>query len=125
MNNTLYTNKLVIKIENLFYYTHKSSTLNISYFKCFNTNRYEKMFGGMYLGEIARRVIIKLSEEKVLFQQMKSNSVLHQAGLSTAFVSQLCRFEIFVLLYKIIIFCFVSCQLLYVILKSLLRKVKI
>jgi len=53
-------------------------------------HKYEKMFGGMYLGEIARRVIIKLSEENVLFQQMKSESVLHQAGLSTAFVSQLC-----------------------------------
>ena len=83
-------NYLVIK-KKTYFVSCTSLTLSISYFKCYNTNRYEKMFGGMYLGEIARRVIIKLSEEKVLFQQMKSNSVLHQAGLSTAFVSQLCR----------------------------------
>jgi len=53
---------------------------------------FEKFIGGMYLGELARRVIMKLHDDKKMFVgRIGDKSELRTPGLSTAFVSQLSK----------------------------------
>lgn len=49
------------------------------------------MISGMYMGEIVRRVMVKLMEANQLFTSFSPDSLLYTAGLSTAFVSQVLR----------------------------------
>ena len=51
------------------------------------------MISGMYMGEIVRRILVKLGTEKVLFNSMDPSGPIFSAGLSTAFVSQILRYS--------------------------------
>uniref|UniRef100_H2XUD0 Phosphotransferase n=1 Tax=Ciona intestinalis TaxID=7719 RepID=H2XUD0_CIOIN len=50
---------------------------------------FEKMISGMYMGELARLIIVDLSNKGHLFQSIDSNSLFYKSGFSTAFVSQI------------------------------------
>lgn len=50
---------------------------------------FEKMISGMYMGEIVRLIILKLCSNREIFGGIAPDSVLFNAGLSTAFVSQI------------------------------------
>lgn len=52
---------------------------------------YEKMISGMYLGEIVRLVLCKLTEQKVLFSGVSSDALQTPGKFETAFVSQIER----------------------------------
>lgn len=50
---------------------------------------YEKMMSGMYMGEIVRLVLVKLTEEKVLFDGESSEELLAKGKFDSALVSQI------------------------------------
>lgn len=52
---------------------------------------YEKMISGMYMGELVRLVLCKLTEEKVLFDGVASEALKTHGKFETAFVSQIER----------------------------------
>nr|CAB3253148.1 hexokinase-1 [Phallusia mammillata] len=54
---------------------------------------YEKMISGMYMGELVRRVVVKLMDAGLMFVGTTSDSILYTSGLSTAFVSQVLSYD--------------------------------
>lgn len=50
---------------------------------------YEKLISGMYLGEVVRRIIVKLAEEGVIFSGHMSEALRTPGNFDTAFVSQI------------------------------------
>nr|XP_039261313.1 hexokinase-2-like [Styela clava] len=52
---------------------------------------YEKMISGMYMGELVRLVLCKLTDDKVLFDGVASESLKTHGKFETAFVSQIER----------------------------------
>ncbi|KAG7252029.1 hypothetical protein CRUP_016541, partial [Coryphaenoides rupestris] len=50
---------------------------------------FEKMISGMYLGEIVRLVLVKLTEQKVLFGGQPSPQLLTQGQFETRFISEI------------------------------------
>jgi hexokinase len=59
-------------------------------FKCF---RFEKHFGGKYLGEIVRCVLVRLTREGLLFQGKASEELLRHGAFTTRFVSLIEEFS--------------------------------
>ena len=57
-------------------------------------NRLEKKIGGMWLGELARLIILDLHKREIMFENIETDSMLHKEGLSTAFISQLTQYVI-------------------------------
>jgi len=53
----------------------------------------EKKIGGMWIGELARLVILDLHRRKIMFRNIEKESMLFKEGLSTAFISQLTQEE--------------------------------
>jgi len=49
------------------------------------------MISGMYMGELVRRILVHLINERQLFVHVSEDSLLFNAGLSTAFVSQVLK----------------------------------
>ena len=49
--------------------------------------RFEKYFGGFYIGEIVRLVLNKLTNEKVLFQGQSSDKLSTKDSIPTAYVT--------------------------------------
>ncbi|KAI3373905.1 hypothetical protein L3Q82_022472, partial [Scortum barcoo] len=50
---------------------------------------FEKMISGMYLGEIVRLVLVKLTKEKLLFQGQTSEALLTPGKFETKFISEI------------------------------------
>uniref|UniRef100_A0A667YJZ8 Phosphotransferase n=1 Tax=Myripristis murdjan TaxID=586833 RepID=A0A667YJZ8_9TELE len=50
---------------------------------------YEKMISGMYLGEIARLVLVKLTEDKLLFDGQVSDALQTPGRFETRFISEI------------------------------------
>lgn len=50
---------------------------------------FEKMISGMYLGEIVRLVLVKLTEDELLFQGQTSEALLTPGKFETKFISQI------------------------------------
>ncbi|XP_024119943.1 hexokinase-2 [Oryzias melastigma] len=50
---------------------------------------FEKMISGMYLGEIVRLVLLKLTEEKLLFKGCPSEALLTPGSFETKFISEI------------------------------------
>lgn len=49
------------------------------------------MISGMYMGELVRLIMLKLCSNREIFDGIAPDSVLFNAGLSTAFVSQILK----------------------------------
>lgn len=49
--------------------------------------RFEKHFGGKYLGEIVRCVLVRLTKEGLLFDGKASDELLQHGTFTTRFVS--------------------------------------
>lgn len=47
------------------------------------------MISGMYLGEIVRLVLLKLTEEKLLFRGCPSEALLTPGSFETRFISEI------------------------------------
>ena len=63
-------------------------------FKCnvpsFAASRsFEKMISGMYLGEIVRLLLVKLTEDKLLFSGQASPALLRPGNFHTKFISEI------------------------------------
>ena len=58
----------------------------------------------MWLGELARLIILDLHKREIMFKNIETDSMLHKEGLSTAFISQLTQYVI--KKYLIVKFCF-------------------
>lgn len=50
---------------------------------------FEKMISGMYLGEVVRLVLVKLTEEKLLFKGGASEALLTPGRFETKFISEI------------------------------------
>ncbi|XP_059208357.1 hexokinase-4-like [Centropristis striata] len=50
---------------------------------------FEKMISGMYLGEIVRLLLVKLTEEKLLFNGQTSEALLTPGAFETRFISEI------------------------------------
>ncbi|XP_028276726.1 hexokinase-2-like [Parambassis ranga] len=50
---------------------------------------FEKMISGMYLGEIVRLVLVRLTEDKLLFKGQTSEALLTQGKFETRFISEI------------------------------------
>ncbi|XP_058478065.1 hexokinase-2-like isoform X2 [Solea solea] len=50
---------------------------------------FEKMISGMYLGEIVRLVLVRLTEDKVLFQGQMSSALKTPGSFQTKFISEI------------------------------------
>ncbi|XP_039258363.2 hexokinase-4-like [Styela clava] len=50
---------------------------------------FEKMISGMYMGELVRLIILKLTSNREIFDGIAPDSILFNSGLSTAFVSHI------------------------------------
>ena len=48
----------------------------------------------MWLGELARLIILDLHKREIMFENIETDSMLHKEGLSTAFISQLTQYVI-------------------------------
>ena len=57
--------------------------------------RYEKMISGMYMGEIARRVIVKLVEENCLFEGKSSEKLMTPMEFFTKYISEIERLDVY------------------------------
>ncbi len=55
---------------------------------CFSRS-FEKMISGMYLGEIVRLVLVKLTEDKLLFKGQTSEDLLTPGKFETKFISDI------------------------------------
>lgn len=54
-----------------------------------SVSSFEKMISGMYLGEIARLVLVKLAQDKLLFGGDLSVALLTQDSFETRFISEI------------------------------------
>lgn len=50
---------------------------------------FEKMISGMYLGEIVRLLLVKLTEDGLLFQGQASEALLTPGRFETKFISDI------------------------------------
>lgn len=50
---------------------------------------FEKMISGMYLGEIVRLLLVKLTEDKFLFSGQASETLLMPGSFETKFISEI------------------------------------
>lgn len=50
---------------------------------------FEKMISGMYLGEIVRLLLVKLTEDKLLFNGRASELLLTPGSFHTKFISEI------------------------------------
>lgn len=50
---------------------------------------FEKMISGMYLGEIVRLLLVKLTEDKLLFDGQTSETLLTPGKFETKFISEI------------------------------------
>lgn len=53
----------------------------------FNSFRFEKHFGGKYLGEIVRCILVRLTKEGLLFEGKASAELLSHGAFTTRYVS--------------------------------------
>ena len=54
-------------------------------------SRYEKMISGMYLGEVARQVLVELINEKVIFNGLVTPLLQKTGSFETRFLSDIAR----------------------------------
>lgn len=69
-----------------------------TYFTCktvrnlnFSLLRFEKMISGMYMGELVRLVLVKLTQEGLLFNGKCSDMLLEKGSFYTKYVSEIER----------------------------------
>lgn len=53
--------------------------------------RHEKMVSGMYLGEIVRLVLVKLTKEKILFDGKAPDILFKSGSFKTKYISEIER----------------------------------
>lgn len=58
-----------------------------------NSYTFEKLFGGFYLGELVRLVLVKLTNEGLLFKGQGSPKLLSKGGFPTSYVTEVERDE--------------------------------
>lgn len=55
-------------------------------------HRFEKMISGMYMGEIARQVIVRLVAEGLLFDGKSSDILQEKGSFFTKYISEIERY---------------------------------
>lgn len=55
----------------------------------FHLCSFEKMISGMYLGEIVRLLLVKLTEDKLLFKGQMSEALRTPGNFETKFISEI------------------------------------